>query len=277
MHAAHARAARSSARSAGRATPPAAPRRRSMRLGRIRSASFTSRRSRISPWPSRFGWRVCMATTSGRFGRSSKTSSHVITRSRAGIELISVFSSVVFPAWVPPATMMLSPGRHRGLEEAGGVCGDGAERDQVVEAVRGHDELADVQAEVLAGDVRDHRVQPAPVRQQRVDERRGQVEPPAGRLEHPLDQVAHLVGGQHDGRQLGAAVPGDEHPAGLVDPDLLDASGRPGTAAADRIRRGSRRRAGRRRRGPAAAAARRPAPAPRSALITSSISSRVDR
>ena len=31
----------------------------------MRSASLTSRRSGISPAPSRFGWRVCMETTSG--------------------------------------------------------------------------------------------------------------------------------------------------------------------------------------------------------------------
>ena len=56
-----------------------------MREGRIRSASFTSRRSGISPAPSRLGWRVCIATTSGNGTRSSKTSSQVITRSRAGM------------------------------------------------------------------------------------------------------------------------------------------------------------------------------------------------
>ena len=142
-----------------------------IRLGRIRSASLTRRRSRISPWPSRFGCRVCMATTSGRFGRSSNTSSQVITRSRAGIELIRVFSRVVFPAWVPPATMMFSPAVTARLQEAGRVRGDRAQGDQVLQAVGGDHELADVQAEVFAGDVRDHRVQPAAVGQQRVDER----------------------------------------------------------------------------------------------------------
>ena len=80
-----------------------------IREGRIRSASLTSRRSGISPAPSRLGWRVCMATTSGSGTRSSKTSSAVITRSRAGIAAHRQLSSVVLPAWVPPETRMFSP------------------------------------------------------------------------------------------------------------------------------------------------------------------------
>ncbi len=36
-----------------------------IRESRIRSASLTNRRSGISPAPSRLGWRVCIATTSG--------------------------------------------------------------------------------------------------------------------------------------------------------------------------------------------------------------------
>ncbi len=36
-----------------------------IREGRIRSASLTSRRSRIPPVPSRLGWRTCRPTTSG--------------------------------------------------------------------------------------------------------------------------------------------------------------------------------------------------------------------
>ena len=41
-----------------------------MREGRIRSASFTSRRSGVSPAPSRLGKRVCIATMSGSGTRS---------------------------------------------------------------------------------------------------------------------------------------------------------------------------------------------------------------
>src|SRR3954451_8139422 len=45
-----------------------------IREGRIRRASFTSRRSGISPAPSRFGWRVCMETTSGSGTRRGRPS-----------------------------------------------------------------------------------------------------------------------------------------------------------------------------------------------------------
>ncbi len=68
-----------------------------IRSGRIRSASLTSRRSLTSPVPSRFGCRVCIATTSGSGTRSSKTSSQVTTRSRAGIAAARQFNRVVFP------------------------------------------------------------------------------------------------------------------------------------------------------------------------------------
>ena len=54
-----------------------------MREGRIRSASLTSRRSLISPVPSRLGCRHCMLTTSGNGILSSQTSSAVISRPAA--------------------------------------------------------------------------------------------------------------------------------------------------------------------------------------------------
>ena len=72
------------------------------------------------------------------------------------------------------------------------------------------------------GDVRDHHVQPTAVGQHRVDERGGQVDPAARRLEHLLDQVTDLGVGQDDRRQLAATPAGDEDPARTVDPDLLD-------------------------------------------------------
>jgi hypothetical protein len=64
-------------------------------------------------------------------------------------------------------------------------------------------------------------VQPVPVRHHHVDERRGHVDAAVGGLEHPLDQVADVVGGQDGGGQLVPAVAGDEDAVGLVDPDLL--------------------------------------------------------
>ncbi len=79
------------------------------RSGRIRSASVTSRRSRTSPVPSRLDCRHCSATQSGSGTLTSKTSSHVTTRSRAGIAAVRQLSNVVLPDWVPPATSTLSP------------------------------------------------------------------------------------------------------------------------------------------------------------------------
>ena len=80
-----------------------------MRCGRIRNASRTRCRRLISPVPSRFGCLVCIRTTSGNGTLSSKTSSQVITRSRAGTAAVRQLSMVVLPAWVPPATSTLSP------------------------------------------------------------------------------------------------------------------------------------------------------------------------
>jgi hypothetical protein len=80
-----------------------------IRDGRIRRASLTRRRSGISPVPSRLGCRHCIDTTSRSGTLSSKTSSQVMTRSRPGSAAARQLSSVVLPAWVPPATRMFSP------------------------------------------------------------------------------------------------------------------------------------------------------------------------
>jgi len=75
---------------------------------------------------------------------------------------------------------------------------------------------------VLAGDLRDDDVQLRTVRQHRVDERRREIDAPAGRPQHPLDELGHLAGGEDQRGELRAAPARDEHAAGLVDPDLLD-------------------------------------------------------
>src|SRR5450759_732253 len=50
----------------------------------------------------------------------------------------------------------------------------------------------------------------------------GEVHPPTRRLQHPFDEVAHLIGGQDRVGQLGRATSGHEDFRRLVDPDLLD-------------------------------------------------------
>jgi len=52
----------------------------------------------------------------------------------------------------------------------------------------------------------------------RVDERGGQVDPAAGRLEHLLNEVADPPLVQDGGGELGPAVPGHEDAARGVDP-----------------------------------------------------------
>ena len=48
------------------------------------------------------------------------------------------------------------------------------------------------------------------------------ADPPAGALEHALDQGWDLLLGEDGGGELAATVTGDEDAARLVDPDLLD-------------------------------------------------------
>ena len=194
-----------------------------MRDGRIRSASLTSRRSGISPVPSRLGWRHCIDATSRSGILSSKTSSHVTTRSRGGIAAARQLSSVVLPACVPPATRMLRPLDDGGLEEPRRLPRQGAEPHEVVEVVGLDDELADVDrasaSRVMSGMTTCSRDPSGSVASTKGER---QVDAPARRLEHPLDEVAHLVGGEDRRGQLGDAAAGDEDLCRLVDPDLLD-------------------------------------------------------
>ncbi len=71
------------------------------------------------------------------------------------------------------------------------------------------------------GDVGDDHVQTRAVRQHGVHEGSGEVHPSPGALQHPFDEVSDAVGGQDRRGQLAAPVAGDEHPAGLVDPDFF--------------------------------------------------------
>ena len=113
-------------------------------------------------------------------------------------------------------------GDHRRLEEPRCLLGQGAHAHQLVEGVETQHELADVDRHVPAGDGRDHHVQPRPVGQGRVDERRAQVDAPPAGAQHPLDQLGDLVAGQDQRGEFGRPPAGDEHPARFVDPDLFD-------------------------------------------------------
>ncbi len=84
------------------------------------------------------------------------------------------------------------------------------------------EELADVDRGEPAGDALEHDVEAVALGQHRVHERRADVEPSPAGLEHPLDELADLRGIEPQVGQLVPAAPRDEHPAGVVDPDLLD-------------------------------------------------------
>ena len=131
-------------------------------------------------------------------------------------------SRVVLPAWVPPATSTLRPLATAASRNVAACRVSVPSRTRSSRCVGLDDELADVDLPVGPADVGDDDVQSRSVREDGVDERGAEVDPATAGLEHPLDEVAHLVG-REDGRgQLGDAPARDEDLGGLVDPDLLD-------------------------------------------------------
>lgn len=116
----------------------------------------------------------------------------------------------------------VEPGPHRRLEEAGSLGRQAAQRDEVGQPVGAQQELADVDCGEAAGDAFEDDVETVALGEHRVDERCRDVEPAPARLEHPLDELVDLRGVEAQVGQLVAAAAGDEDPAGVVDPDLLD-------------------------------------------------------
>ena len=102
------------------------------------------------------------------------------TRSPPGIAAARQFSRVVLPAWVPPATRMLSPARTDASRNAAAARRQAAELDQVVRAGAAlSTNLRMLTAEKPAADALEHDVQPVALGQHRVDERLADVDPPA--------------------------------------------------------------------------------------------------
>ena len=147
-------------------------------------------------------------------------------------------SSVVFPACVPPATMMLRPAATAASRNARGRRVKRAERRPAHRgSARVTTNLRMLTAQslrVMSGITTCSRL---PSGKDRVNERVGQIHPSAGGLQHPLDQVADLIGAQDRGGQLAAAATGNEDPTRLVDPDLLDVAVVEVAAEAGRSRR----------------------------------------
>ena len=163
------------------------------RSGRIRSASLTSRRREISPVPSRLGWRHCIATVSPARRSSSKISSTVTIRSlRSGCRQQRPEQRRL-AALGGAGDEDVLPRQHAGPQEFGGGRGERADVDEVLQLLDALGEFADVHRPVLLGHVGDDHVKPRTVRQRRIHERARDVDAPAGGLQHPLHQVAHLA------------------------------------------------------------------------------------
>ena len=129
---------------------------------------------------------------------------------------------VVLPVWVSTCDRDVLPSEDGSLEEASSWSRHRPQADQVVEPRGLEHELADVDCREITADPLEYDVQPVPLRQHRVDERLGEVDPASAGLEHPLDQVLNLGPRQDDVGQLVPAVARHKDPARLVDPDLLD-------------------------------------------------------
>jgi len=72
----------------------------------------------------------------------------------------------------------------------------------------------------LVREVRLPTCNPVTLRKHRVHERLRQVDPPAARLQHPLDQLLLLGAAEDDVGQLVSSAASDEDTAGVVDPEL---------------------------------------------------------
>ena len=191
------------------------------RLGRIRRLSLTSSRSVISPVPSSPAWRVCIGTQSGCGNRSSKTSSTLTTRSPPGIAADKQFRRVVLPACVPPATRMLRPARTDASRKRAARGGIDPSSTRPCRLAARSTNLRMLTAEKP-------RLMPSSTTWSRWPS--GSIASTNGRemsIRRPLDfsirstSSCTCAGGEHQVGQLVAAVAGDEHPARVVDPDLL--------------------------------------------------------
>ena len=136
--------------------------------------------------------------------------------------MIRVFSRVVFPAWVPPATMMFSPAvtaasRNRA---ACAVIVPSATRSSSPFAATTNLRMFRLRcSRVMSGMTACSRLPSGSSASTNGDDRSSRR--PEG-LSIRSTRSRTSLGGQHNGGELGAAVAGDEHPARLVDPDLLD-------------------------------------------------------
>ena len=143
-------------------------------------------------------------------------------RSDAGTQPRSAFSIVVLPDCVPPATTTLSPLTTAASRNVA-ACAVSVPRGTRSSTVRARTtNLRTLTAQcsrVMSGMTTCSRLPSGSIASTNGT---AQVESTAGHSQHPLDEVAHLRVAQYEGGELAAPVARHEHPAGIVDPHLLD-------------------------------------------------------
>ena len=112
---------------------------------------------------------------------------------------------------------------HRSVQQGRSAGAQRVHAHQVGQAAGTHHEFTDIDARVLAGNIRNHRVQSGAVRQGCVNERGGKVHATARRLEHALQQAIDCLGAQVQTGQLALAIAGNKDFIRRVDPDFFNA------------------------------------------------------
>ena len=156
---------------------------------------------------------------------SSKTSSQVTTRSRGGIAAGQAVEQRRLAGLGAAGDQHVEPGRDARRRGSAAACAVSVpSRDQVVEVSRAATTnlrmLTAQCSRVMSGITTCSREPSGSIASTNGLR---QVDPATGRLQHPLDQVAHLVAVSIVVVSSAQPVARDEHLARLVDPDLLDA------------------------------------------------------
>src|SRR5262249_42648808 len=194
-----------------------------IRSGRIRRQLRTRSRMVTWPSPSRFGGRVSRRTTCGCCSCSSAASSQVMTRSSWSMKRVSVLSKVVLPEPVPPRDHRVDAATADHLENLGAFRGDAVVSDELFQRQLVAPELADGQRRPVERQRRHDDVHARAVRQARVADRRGIVDPATYLADDALADVEQLViVAEADSGLLNLAADLDVHGLGAVHHDVGD-------------------------------------------------------
>ena len=139
------------------------------------------------------------------------------------MKLDRTFSSVVFPAPVPPEMITLRRDSHGRFQKVEHRLGEGLAVDQVMCAEASRTKSTDRENRAVQRQRRDDGVHPRTVHEPGIDHRAGFVDPAPDRADDPLDdlqQVAVVL--EHDRRRLQLAVPFDVDLIVTVHEDVRD-------------------------------------------------------